>query len=121
MFTVTPRGENRIDIEFRGKLDSDEMRLALDDLIAKSAGIENGRMLYRIEAFEIPTLAALGVEFSRLPEMFRLIKKFKRAAVLTDKKWLQKASELEGLLMPGLEIKAFDQDQAGAAEAWLAE
>jgi hypothetical protein len=41
--------------------------------------------------------------------------------VLTDKKWLQKASELEGLLMPGLEIKAFDQDQAGAAEAWLAE
>jgi hypothetical protein len=39
---------------------------------------------------------------------------------LSDKTWLKKASELEGILIPGLEIKAFDRDQKSEAEAWLA-
>jgi hypothetical protein len=49
--------------------------------------------------------------------MFGLIKKFNRAAVLTDKTWLKKVSEFEGALFPGLEIKAFDRDQKIGAEA----
>jgi hypothetical protein len=38
---------------------------------------------------------------------------------LTDKTWLKKASELEGALFPGLEIKAFNRDQKAKAEQWL--
>lgn len=119
MFRVTPNGPNRIDIEFEGKLDSDEMRTALDELISKSANIEHGRMLYRIGDFEIPTLGALGVELSRIPQLFRLIGKFDRAAVLADKKWVQTVSEIEGALIPGLKIKAFNPDEESEAEAWL--
>ena len=47
------------------------------------------------------------------------MKRFIRAAVLTDKVWIKKASELEGAIIPGLEIKAFDRDQREEAEAWL--
>ena len=65
------------------------------------------------------TLDAIGIEFSRLPSMFGLLKKFNRAAVLTDKAWLKKLSEFEGTLFPGLEIKAFNRDQKEKAEAWL--
>lgn len=119
MFQVTPNGPNRIDIELGGKLDSDGMKAALSELVAKAEGIEHGRMLYRIEGFKLPTLGAIGVEMSRLPELFRLIKKFDRVAVLADKKWIQGASEVEGALIPGLTIKAFDADQEAAAEAWL--
>ena len=36
MFKVAPNGENHIDIELSGKLDSDEMIIALDDLIYKA-------------------------------------------------------------------------------------
>lgn len=82
MFTVTPNGPNRVDIEFSGKLDSDDMRAALDELVAKTEGIENGRMLYRVGDFALPTLGAIAIEFSRLPSMFGLIKKFDRCAVL---------------------------------------
>jgi hypothetical protein len=39
--------------------------------------------------------------------------------VLTDKQWIKTVSELEGKLMPGLEIKAFDRDGRAEAEAWL--
>jgi len=121
MFKVTLNGANRLDIELSGKLDADEMKIALDELVDKSKNIENGRMLYEIIDFHLPSLGAIGVELSRLPELFGLIKRFDRVAVLTDKTWLKKASELEGMLYPSLEIKAFDRNQKAAAEAWLAD
>ena len=120
MFKVTLKGKNRLDIELSVKLDAEEMKIALDELVSKSENIENGRMLYDVIEFHIPSLGAIVIELSRLPSMFGLIKKFDRAAVLTDKTWLKKVSELEGALFPGLEIKAFDRDQRAEAEAWLA-
>lgn len=119
MFKVVKNGSNRLDIDFGGKLDSDEMKAALDELFSSAKGIEHGRMLYRISDFDFPTLSAIGVELSRLPEAFRFIKKFDRAAVLADKKWVKKASEIEGAFIPGLKIKAFNLDQEAEAERWL--
>jgi len=95
------------------------MRNALDELVEKSKNIENGKMLYDIVDYHLPSLEAIAIEFSRFLSMLRWIKKFNRAAVLTDKNWLKKVSEFEGALLPGLEIKAFDRDQKAEAEAWL--
>ena len=119
MFRVTRISENRLDIELSGKLNSEEMKNALDELIEKSKDIEKGKMLYDVIEFHLPSLSAVAIEFSRLPSMFGFIRKFDRAAVLTDKNWIKKISELEGKLIPGLEIKAFDRDHNDEAEAWL--
>jgi hypothetical protein len=120
MFQVTRKGPSRIDIEFSGSLDSDEMKVALEDLINTAKDIEHGRVLYRIRDMGFPTLGAVGVELSRLPELFRLMKNFDRAAVLADKEWIKIGSEIEGALIPGITIKAFDPDEEEEAEAWLA-
>ena len=40
-------------------------------------------------------------------------------AVVAGKEWLRKASEVEGALIPGLTIKAFDLHQEAEASAWL--
>ena len=119
MFKVTPVGASRLDIELSGKLDSEEMKQALDDLVVKSAGIEHGKMLYDIIDFHLPSLGAMMIEFSRLPAMFSLMNRFDRAAVLADKSWIRAISELEGALYPNLEIKAFPRDARADAEAWL--
>ena len=119
MFNVKQNGMNRLDIELTGKLNAEEMKIALDELVSKSKNIENGKMLYDVIDFHLPSLEAIAIEFSRLPSMFGLLKKFDRAAVLTDKTWLKKISEFEGTLLPGLRIKAFDRDQKVEAEAWL--
>ena len=119
MFKVIPNGTDRLDIEMSGKLNAEEMKAALDELVSKSNEIENGKMLYDVIDFHLPSLRAISIEFSRLPEMFGLLRKFNRAAVLTDKTWLKKVSEFEGALFPGLEIKAFNRDQKEEAEAWL--
>lgn len=96
------------------------MRTALDDLIAKSEDVTKGQMHYRVTDFSLPSLGALGVELQRLPKLFGLLGKFDRCAVLSDAGWLRTASEIEGQLIPGIEIKAFELDQAEGAEAWLA-
>ena len=119
MFKVIQNGIDRLDVEMSGKMDTEEMKIALDELVSKSKNIKNGKMLYEVIDFHLPSLGAIVIEFSRLPSMFGLMKKFDRAAVLTDKSWLQKVSELEATLYPGLEIKAFNRDQKVEAEAWL--
>lgn len=119
MFNVVKHGTERLDIELSGKLTTEEMRAALDELLSKSGDMENGKMLYDVIDFHLPSLGAIAVELSRLPSLFGLIKRFDRAAVLTDETWIQKVSELEGALVPGLEIKAFGRDQRLEAEAWL--
>ena len=119
MFKVIQKGKNRLDIEMSGKLNAEEMKIVLDELVDKSKDIRNGKMLYDVIDFHLPSLGAIAIEFSRLPSMLGLLKRFDRAAVLTDKTWLKKVSELEGVLYPGLEIKAFDRNQKQEAEAWL--
>jgi len=119
MFKITQKGKNRLDIEMSGKLNSEEMKIVLDEFVSKSENIENGKMLYDVVDYHLPSLGAIAIEFSHLPSMFGLMKKFNRAAILTDKTWLKKASEFEGTLFPGLEIKAFDREQKEEAEAWL--
>ena len=119
MFKVIPNGINRLDIEMSGKLNAEDMKIALDELVIKSKNIENGKMLYDVIDYNLPSLDAIRIEFSRLPEMLGLMKKFDRAAVLTDMTWLKQVSEFEGALFPGLEIKAFGRDKKAEAEDWL--
>jgi len=119
MFKVVKKNENRLDLKLSGKIDSDEMKKAIDELMLHSNGMENGVMLYEIIDFHFPSLAAIGHEFSRLPEMFKLIGRFDRVAVVTDKAWIKAAAEIECALIPGIESKAFNLDQKMDAEKWL--
>ncbi len=119
MFKVTKRSNSRVDIDFEGTLDADGMRIALDELLEKSQGVENGRMFYRIGDFKMPTLGALAVEFSKLPKLFSLLGKYDRCAVVSDSDWIRKATEIEGALIPGMEIKSFQKAELETAETWL--
>lgn len=119
MFQVTRIGDKRIDVSFSGKLDSNDMRFALDELMRKSEGIAHGQMLYRIGDFDMPTLGAVGVELSRIPELFRFVRRFDRCAVVAGKEWIRRASEIEGIMIPGLTIKAFDLHEIEQAHQWL--
>ena len=119
MLKITKQSADRVDIEMSGKIDAIEMAVALDGLIEQSQDVSNGRMLYTISDFSLPTLGAIGVEIARLPSLFSLLSKFDRCALLSDTSWLRKAAVVEGALLPGLEIKSFDLHERDAAEAWL--
>jgi hypothetical protein len=118
-FTVTRVSPTRIEITLDGKIDEEQMVVALDALVAETEGIDGGEMLFRVHDFTLPTLGAVNVEFARLPSMLGWIRKFSRCAVLADQGWLKAISELEGALIPGVEIKGFGLDEEDAANAWL--
>ena len=120
MFKII-RKNDRIEIEISGKLDTQNMIIALDELVSLSENIENGTMLFDVIDYHLPSLGAIKEEFSRLPSMLGFMKKFTRAALLTDKTWLKMIGELEGAVYPGLEVKAFRRNQRSEAEAWLSE
>ena len=120
MFKITKISANRVDIELSGTLDADDMRTLLDELISKSEGVSDGRMLYTISDFSMPSLGAMAVEMTRLPKLFGLLGKFDKCAVLSDANWIKKVATIEGALIPGLDIKSFDMEEVDAAEAWLA-
>ncbi len=120
MLNITKVSPSRVDIELNDSLDADGMRAGLDELIEKSEGVENGLMLYTINDFAMPSAGALAVEFGRLPKLFGLIGKFDRCAVLSDVAWIRIAAEIEGALIPGLDIRAFELGENDAAEVWLA-
>ncbi len=119
MFKIQRISENQLDVEMSGKLDSAGMARVLDDLVAKSEGIENGKILCDVIDYQLPSLGAITLELSRLPELFDLIKRFRRIAVLSDKAWLKRIGELKGKLLPMLQIKAFDRNEREAALQWL--
>ncbi|WP_227268721.1 SpoIIAA family protein [Roseobacter weihaiensis] len=119
MLKISKPGANRLDLELSGVLDAEAMRAALDELLEKSEGITHGKMLYRILDFEMPTMGALAVEFQQMPKLFSLIGKFDKCAVLSDTAWLRTAADIEGALIPSLEVKSFSLSAAKAAEDWL--
>ena len=119
MLEITRVGDDRIELRMSGSLDAEQMRRALDEISDKVQGIENGVMLYEVIDFKLPTPQAIVIEFGRLPSMLGLMRRFRKAAVLTDRAWLKKVSEFEGALIPGLEIRAFGRDERAAADAWL--
>ena len=84
MLNVSKPKANRLNVALSGALDSDEMRTALDAFSQESDGISNGRILYTISDFEMPTLGAMAVELYRMPKLLGLIGKFDKCAVLCD-------------------------------------
>jgi len=53
MFKIIQNGVNRLDIKLRGKLNAEEMRIAVDELVSKSKNIEHGKMLYYVIDFHL--------------------------------------------------------------------
>lgn len=121
MITITKPSPNRINLEITdAHIDEDAMRKAIEEVLRKTEGIEHGRMLYRLPHFPWPSLAAIGVKLEFLPRLFKLLGQFDRCAVLTDEAWLRTAADIEGALIPGLEIKGFGLEEIETAENWLA-
>lgn len=119
MLTVTKISDVRLNIDLEGGIDSNIMAAGLDDLFAKSDDMTNGIILYTITDLQMPTLGAIGIELERIPKLFGLLGKFKKCAVLCDFGWIRATAEIEGALIPGLDIKSFELHERDAAEAWL--
>ncbi|MCG6883408.1 MAG: STAS/SEC14 domain-containing protein [Silicimonas sp.] len=119
MFKISndPQGFKRLSIS--GRIEAEEMRAGLDAFLDSLEDGKRTPFLYTITDFEFPPMAAIAVEFGYFPQLLTSLSKIGRVAVVADQSWLRTAAEVEGALIPGLEIRAFEPGQEKAAEAWL--
>lgn len=121
MFRVEKVGPRRLDLAFEGQLDTEQMTELVRELVAASEGLEEGRLMYRVGDFDMPTFGALVVELKNLPALWGAVRRFEKCALVAPQSWVRTVGEIEGALIPGLEIKAFEPDDEDDAEAWLAD
>lgn len=119
MFQVMRIGNDRLEMDIAGRVDSDGMRSGLRALFTQAQGIQHGQLLMRIGELQMPTAGAIGVELSNLPELFRLTRQFDRCSVISSKEWIRKMGEIEGAIIPGLEVRSFRPEREADALAWL--
>ena len=85
MLCVFPNSRDRVNIEFTEMQDAEAMATALDELFLHSKNIEQEKKLYRIKKPHWQPIDGIMVELSKLPELFKLMRKVDRIAAVTEK------------------------------------
>ncbi|MEM9813041.1 MAG: STAS/SEC14 domain-containing protein [Pseudomonadota bacterium] len=119
MLTIERKGPGRIDVSVAGRIGTLEMEAGLERLIAETGDMSAADMLTRVSGRAWPSVGALTVKLRKLPELLALRRRFRRVALVADAGWLRSAAELEGALLPGIQVRGFRPADAGAAEDWL--
>ena len=119
MYTLERSADDQITLRLSGKLGAEDMRALLDELVARSEGMNKGKLLYVVDDLQLPSLAALAVEMSRLPQLFGLLPRFSRCAVVAGQDWVRKTAEVEGKILPGIDITSYEAHEESVAQTWL--
>ena len=107
--------DNAVALRASGKITESDMSLILSDAKAKIERHGNIVLFEIIESFEGIEIAALVEEFKYLFEVG--ISNISKAAILTDKKWLERIVSIEDKIFKNIEMKCFSiEDQELAIE-----
>ena len=127
-YILTQPNNNHIELTLNGKISSNDMNNLLDEWMQATASmvqanpnteLQNATLLYRINDFAMPSFSAVMTEMKRMPELWATMKYFGKMAVISEQQWLQKVAEIEGFMIPSLDIKGFNPDEESAAKIWL--
>lgn len=127
-YTLTQPSNTHIELTINGKISSDDMKHLLDEWMQATASmtqadpnteLQNATLLYRINSFAMPSFSAVMDEMKRMPELWATMKYFSKMAVISEQQWLQKVAEIEGWMIPNLDIKGFNPEDESAAKIWL--
>ncbi|SKA35118.1 STAS/SEC14 domain-containing protein [Consotaella salsifontis] len=121
MLSVTPSPSNILIIETRGKLDGDDIDRAIAAYEDKLAGAGEAKIstLAVLRDFDGMTAEALLKDvrygLARLGDLGRV----HRVAVVTDANWLRRIADLQNIVLPRVEIRAFPMADESSARSWL--
>lgn len=109
--------DNAVAIRISGKITEGEMSVVLDDARAKIDQFGNIVIFEQIDSFSGIEMAALVEEFKYAIEVG--LSNIVKAAVVTDKKWLEVIVNIEDKIFRNIEMRCFSSDEREAAIAFL--
>ena len=111
--------ENRlIELTINGKISKEDLKAALNALEDPFEKWSEIRLLKRIDSFEGMELKAMADDLKFAYNNFGNLKKIRKAAVVTDKEWIEKITDWFKPLFPG-EVKVFENEDIEKARSWL--
>jgi hypothetical protein len=118
MFNITRESDGLILLHITGRIDAAEMESGLQHLFADLAEETGARILFRMDDAVLLELSAIAVELRHLPHMLRMMSRIDRVAVLSDEGWVRTGAEIEGRMIPGVEIRSWPLSEEAEARAW---
>ncbi|WP_371396108.1 STAS/SEC14 domain-containing protein [Fretibacter rubidus] len=118
--TMTLKLDNNIAyMTVTGKMSDEDMKEALNwfDTVTEEHG--DVQLCVDIAKMDFPSLKAVKQSFVRLGDMLRYPNDIDKCAVLTDSSFLRSTAEVEGAVIPDLEIQAYDMEALPQAVNWL--
>lgn len=121
MFETLPAPPHVAAFRFSGTLSGEDYDRCVEQIETKLADHPRIGLLCDLTGFTGLTPAALAKDLRYALTRFGEYRRFARGAIVTDKHWLGRVSELAGHLFPHTDIRAFDPAERDAALAWAAD
>lgn len=118
MFRIAHSPDGLIEVHIDSTSDAAETEAALQHLIADIEAAEGSNLLVHMGPVGIPDISAFAVQLRHLPHLLRLLSRIDRIAVLSDQGWVRAGAEIDGLLLPGVDIRAWPNGDEAAARIW---
>ncbi|MDH5823869.1 STAS/SEC14 domain-containing protein [Luteimonas sp. RD2P54] len=121
MIEILPSPPHLAAFQFSGTLDGDDYDRCIAEIEARLAAHPRIGLYADMSGFSGMTAAAVGKDLRYAIEKLGDYDRFARGAVVTEREWLGKASELVGKLFPGTEVRAFAPGEQAQALQWAAD
>lgn len=117
MIAIHRPAPRRLDVVVRGTLDEDAVRGGADEL--RDALEEGTALLLDLREFDGMTVGGLARDLAESLHLVGRLARCRRIALVAAERWLRAAGRVDGALLPGVEVRAFDVDGIDEARAWL--
>lgn len=104
-----------------GKLDSDDIAVAMATLDERLSRPENIRCYFEAEEMDGVTIGAMLKDVLYGLRHVGDVPRFERFAIVADQPWLHTLARFEDKLLIGVEVRAFPPEERVAAREWIVE
>jgi hypothetical protein len=118
MFRIAHAPDGLIELHLDAAADAAETEAGLLHLIADVEAAEVSNLVVHMGPVGLPDLSALAVQLRHLPHLLRMLARIDRIAVLSDQGWVRAGVEIEGLVLPGVDIRGWPPGDEAAARIW---
>ena len=125
---MTPLTTESLNLEFnddvacmtvRGVIGAGAMQEGLEWMRAARGAREDFNVRVNMAKSDFPDLSAVSKGFRGVADFLRAVPEARKCAIVTDSLFIQNTAKVEGAVIPGLTIRAFNSGEEDYASAWI--
>ena len=119
MITYTALSPRALEAVVEGDVTKEDVREAFERMDALMGSQAKVDMLADVREGVHIELAAIGEELRHLSHVGRMLAQMDRVALVADQGWIKAIARIEAHLLPGIDYRVFNRDQADQARAFV--